>query len=54
MLYNLYTREPNTLYVVLVLAIVVLGVELLYFERDRLEREIDQFGQATAAVASEE
>jgi len=43
MLWNLYRREPNTLYAVLVLAAVVVVVELAYFERDRLEREVEAF-----------
>lgn len=40
MLYNLYTREPNTFWMVLVLGAFVVAVELLYFERDALEREL--------------
>ncbi|WP_255152812.1 APC family permease [Halorarius halobius] len=43
MLYNLYTREPNTFYVVLGIAVVVIAVELLYFERDIIEEEIKEF-----------
>ncbi|MBX0321902.1 APC family permease [Halomicroarcula sp. F13] len=42
MLYNLYNREPNTFYTVLVVAVVVFAVELLYFERSYLEREVEQ------------
>mgnify|MGYP000586772261 CR=1 FL=1 len=40
MLYNLYNREPNTFYMVLVVAAAVVAVELLYFERSYLEREV--------------
>ncbi|MFC5368817.1 APC family permease [Salinirubrum litoreum] len=43
MLYNLYTREPNTFYTVLGVAVVVVAVELLYFERDTLEAEVTEF-----------
>ncbi|MBV0923716.1 APC family permease [Halomicroarcula limicola] len=42
MLFNLYEREPNTFYTVLVVAAAVVAVELLYFERGYLEREIEQ------------
>jgi amino acid transporter len=51
MLYNLYDREPNTFYMVLVVAAVVVVVELLYFERDRLEREVERFGDATVGAS---
>ncbi|WP_302080559.1 hypothetical protein [Salinibaculum rarum] len=43
MMYNLYTREPNTFYIVLGIAVVVLAVELLYFERDIIEAEVTEF-----------
>lgn len=43
MLYNLYTREPNTFYMVLTIAVVVFAVELLYFERDVIEEEVVEF-----------
>ena len=46
MLYNLYTRDPGTFYTVLAVAAAVLAVELLYFERDYLEREVEQVGGA--------
>jgi amino acid transporter len=49
MLYNLYTREPNTFYMVLGIAAVVLAVELLYFERELLEEEISEFDVEIAA-----
>jgi len=50
MLYNLYTREPNTFYMVLGIAVVVLTVELLYFERARLEEEVTEFKTDVRAV----
>jgi len=50
MLYNLYTREPNTFYMVLGIAAVVLAVELLYFERDLLEEEVTEFETEVRAV----
>ncbi|MFC6872753.1 APC family permease [Halobellus marinus] len=43
MMYNLYTREPNTFYMVLGIAVLVLAVELLYFERDIIEEEVTEF-----------
>jgi amino acid transporter len=49
MLYDLHDREPNTFYMVLVVAAVVVAVELLYFERDRLEREVERFESAAGA-----
>ena len=51
MLYNLYTREPNTFYMVLGIAVVVFGVEVLYFERDLLEEEITEFGADVGLAA---
>jgi hypothetical protein len=36
MLWNLFEREPGTFWTVLVVAAAVVGVELLYFERERL------------------
>jgi len=35
---------------VLVVAAVVVGFELLYFERDRLEREVERFGPFSGTV----
>jgi amino acid transporter len=43
MLYNLYTREPHTFYMVLGIAGLVLAVELLYFEREGIEEEVEAF-----------
>jgi len=50
MLYNLYTREPNTFYVVLGIAAFVLAVELLYFERDVIEEEVETFDSTVSAL----
>ncbi|QLG63254.1 APC family permease [Halorarum salinum] len=41
MLYHLYTANRHTFYMVLALTVAVVAVELLYFERDVLEREIE-------------
>ncbi|WP_336034791.1 APC family permease [Halobacterium yunchengense] len=46
MLWNLYTREPGTFWMVLAVGAFVLGVELLYFEREALERELGDVGDA--------
>jgi amino acid transporter len=43
MLYNLYSREPTTFYMVLAIAAVVVAVELLYFERDVIEEEVTEY-----------
>ncbi len=43
MMYNLYTREPNTFYMVLGIAVLVLAIELLYLERDIIEEEVTEF-----------
>ncbi|MFB6206405.1 MAG: APC family permease [Haloglomus sp.] len=40
MAYNLYTREPGTFYMVVAIAVLVVLVELLYFEREVLEEKI--------------
>jgi len=40
MLWNLYHREPHTFWMVLVIAAFVVGVELLYFEREELESHV--------------
>ncbi len=42
MLYRLATEEPATFRVVLLVAAAVLAAELLYFERETLEREVEQ------------
>ncbi|MFB6253603.1 MAG: APC family permease [Halobacteriaceae archaeon] len=36
MFWNLYHREPTTFWMVLIIAVIVIGIELLYFERDEL------------------
>jgi len=41
MLYHLARDQPGTFVTVVVLAVAVLGVELLYFERETIEREVD-------------
>ena len=43
MLYHLYAAERETFYAVCALAVVVVTVELLYFERDVLREEITEF-----------
>ncbi|MUV60549.1 APC family permease [Halobacterium sp. CBA1126] len=43
MLWNLYTREPETFWMVVVLAVLTLGAELLYFERDVIQHELGEF-----------
>ncbi|WP_232687366.1 APC family permease [Halobacterium zhouii] len=43
MLYNLYTNQPNTFWLVVVLTVVAVAVELLYFERGDIERELGEF-----------
>ncbi|MEE6211255.1 APC family permease [Salarchaeum sp. III] len=40
MFWNLYNREPNTFWMVLVVAVAVVAVELLYFERGELEEVV--------------
>jgi len=40
MFWHLYNAEPETFYSVIVITVSVITVELLYFERDVLEREI--------------
>ncbi|WP_313691191.1 APC family permease [Halorarum halobium] len=39
--YHLYTSTPSTFYLMLLLAAAVVTVELLYFERDVLEEEVE-------------
>ncbi|AQL42035.1 amino acid transporter [Halorientalis sp. IM1011] len=43
MLWNLSRREPNTFYMVVVIAVLVVAVELLYFERETIAREVERF-----------
>ncbi|MDY6779886.1 MAG: amino acid transporter, partial [Halobacteria archaeon] len=40
MFYNLYTREPNTFWTVIVVTVVVIAVEILYFEREEIEEGV--------------
>lgn len=40
LLYSLYLDDPGTLSLVLLIAVVVIGVELLYFEREPVEKSI--------------
>ncbi|WP_458188770.1 APC family permease [Haladaptatus sp. NG-WS-4] len=40
LLYNLYLNSPSTFFLVLVIAVVVIGVELIYFERQPIEEAI--------------
>jgi len=40
--WHLYKAEPGTCYSVLIIALLVIAVELLYFERDLLEQKIKQ------------
>ena len=54
MLYDLYTREPGTFYTVLVVAVVVVAVELVYFERGYLDREVEQIEEAVGVSSSSE
>ncbi|MFB6093052.1 MAG: APC family permease [Haloquadratum sp.] len=50
MFWNLYHREPNTFWMVLLIAALVVGVELLYFERDQfpdgLEDDLETLAEA--------
>ncbi|MFB6198191.1 MAG: hypothetical protein ABEI52_07990, partial [Halobacteriaceae archaeon] len=46
MFWNLYHREPGTFWMVLAIAAIVIGVELLYFERDRLPDGVIGVGPA--------
>jgi hypothetical protein len=51
MLYDRYDREPNSFYTVLVVAVAVVLVELLYFEREYLERRVGRFGTVLTSVS---
>lgn len=46
MFYHLYRSEPRTFYTVLVVAAAVVLVEVVYFEREWFEEEIDEFESA--------
>jgi hypothetical protein len=52
MFWNLYTREPGPFWMVLVIAALVLDVELLYFERETLEEEIEHLESAATPADS--
>ncbi|WP_251343755.1 APC family permease [Haloplanus halophilus] len=54
MLYNLYDREPNTFYMVIGIAAVVLAVELLYFERDLIQEEVVEFESGIGPVREDD
>ncbi|MFC3478404.1 APC family permease [Halobacterium litoreum] len=41
---NLYRREPETFWMVVVLAVFVVAVELLYFEREAIQHHLSEFG----------
>ncbi|HKJ58290.1 MAG TPA: amino acid transporter, partial [Halobacteriales archaeon] len=43
LLYDLLRRSPDTFFALVALAAVVVGVELLYFERDVLAEEVAPF-----------
>ncbi|MFB6085958.1 MAG: hypothetical protein ABEJ84_04005 [Halodesulfurarchaeum sp.] len=45
MFFNLYHRNPGTFWMVLAIAAIVIGLELLYFERDRLPEEVIGVGK---------
>ncbi|MFB6095644.1 MAG: hypothetical protein ABEJ71_04210 [Halodesulfurarchaeum sp.] len=47
MLWHLYRSEPGTFYTVVVITVAVFLVELLYFERETIEREIDAVEEQT-------
>ena len=42
--WHLYTNQRHTFYVVVSLSVVVVGVELLYFEREAIEEEVESVG----------
>ncbi|PSQ00199.1 hypothetical protein BRC89_02400 [Halobacteriales archaeon QS_4_70_19] len=52
MAYDLATREPGTFVVMLLIAVAVVSVELLYFERDRLEEAVVATGEDVAGEPS--
>ncbi|MCG1002219.1 MULTISPECIES: APC family permease [Halobacterium] len=43
MVNNLYNREPGTFWMVVVLAVLTVAVELLYFERDTIQHQLGEF-----------
>jgi amino acid transporter len=48
MFYHLYSAKRGTFYAVLIIAVVVFAVELLYFERDYFEQELDTVGTGSS------
>ncbi|SDF18219.1 APC family permease [Halorientalis regularis] len=52
MLWNLANREPNTFYMVVVIAVLVVTVELLYFERDDIAAEVVPFEEVPVGNSS--
>ncbi len=51
MLYHLYTKEPGTFYMVVAIAAAVIALELLYFERETIEEEVEAFESEVASAA---
>jgi amino acid transporter len=47
LLYNLYITSPGTFYLVLLIAAFVLGSELLYFDREPVERALPWMDETT-------
>ncbi|MFB6070854.1 MAG: amino acid transporter, partial [Halanaeroarchaeum sp.] len=42
LLWHLYSAEPDVFGTVVIIAVAVLGVELLYFEREHIERDLKE------------
>jgi len=49
MLWNLANREPGTFGMVVVITVTTILVELLYFERDAIESNLEEFAEDAAA-----
>jgi len=45
LLYHLYTAEQGVFVTVIALGVVVVSVEVLYFERELIEREFADLGE---------
>ncbi|WP_458207506.1 APC family permease [Haladaptatus sp. NG-SE-30] len=45
LLYNLYLNSPSTFFLVLVISVVVIGIELVYFERQPIEKAVPGLGE---------
>jgi amino acid transporter len=55
MFYHLYRAEPGTFYSVLAISVAVVGVEVLYFERDVIEAEVAEFeSEIEAGIESDD